>query len=139
MGFEITWLDAHTAADRQGQTRFLSSVHELMKAFPEQCVATAIPFGPNGELTMLHIVAGSKNGELIQFSDSLVREFETLAARFIAELSQSELEVAQDILEAREIGALSAASPEELALVVGRPRVARAQKQIDALLRSHSA
>ena len=138
MAFEITWLNADEPNDRQERTGFLSSVHDLVKAFPEQCVATAIPLGTNGELTMLHIVAGSKDGELTQFSDSLVREFETLAARFIAELSQSELNVAQSALEAREIGALSGASHEELAVVVGRKNVERAQKQIAAHLRSNS-
>lgn len=138
MAFEITWLNADEPGDRQERTRFLSSVHDLVKAFPEQCVATAIPFGPDGELTMLHIVAGSRDGELTQFSESLVRQFEALAARFVAELSQSELEVAQEALEAREIGALSAASPEELAVVVGRKNVERAQTQIAALLRSDS-
>lgn len=138
MAIEITWLNADDPSDRRERTRFLSSVHDLVKAFPEQCVATAIPFGTEGELTMLHIVAGSKNGDLTKFSDSLVRQFEALAARFIAELSQNELEVAQCALEAREIGALSAASPEELAVVVGRKNVGRAQKQIAALLRSDS-
>jgi hypothetical protein len=113
-------------------------VHDLVKAFPEKCVATAIPFGPNGQLTMLHVVAGSHDGELIQFNDLLVRQFETLAARFIAELSQSELEVAQTALEAREIGALSGASSVELAVVVGRHNVSRAQEQISALFESSS-
>ncbi|MEY2528932.1 MAG: hypothetical protein QOJ05_1022 [Verrucomicrobiota bacterium] len=138
MAVEITWLNSDEPSGRQGRTRFLSSVHDLVKKFPEQCVATAIPFGTNGELTMLHIVAGSKDGELTQFSDSLVRQFETLAARFIAGLSQSELEAAHRALEAREIGALSGASSEELAVVVGRQNVGRAQKQIAALFRSHS-
>lgn len=138
MAIEITWLNADEPSDRGERTRFLSSVHDLVKAFPEQCVATAIPFGANRELTMLHIVAGSKDGDLTQFSDSLVRQFEALAARFIAELSQSELEVAQHALETREIGALSAASTEELAVVVGRKNVGRAQKQIAALFGSQS-
>ena len=138
MAVEITWLTTDEPSDRQKRTRFLSSVHDLVKAFPEQCVATAIPFGPNGELTMLHIVAGSKDGDLTQFSDSLVRQFEALAARFVAELSQSELEVAQQALEAREVGALSAASTNELAVVVGRKNLERAQQQITALLGSHS-
>jgi hypothetical protein len=138
MAVKITWLNADEPNDREGRTRFLSSVHDLVKAFPEQCVATAIPFGPNGELTMLHVVAGSKDGQIMQFSDSLVRQFEGLAARFIAELSQSELEVAQRALQSREIGALSAASPEEVAVVVGRQDVGQAQEQIAALLRSCS-
>lgn len=137
MPIELTWLNADEPTDREERTRFLSSVHDLVQAFPEQCVATAIPFGTNGELTMLHIVAGSKDGDLMQFSDSLVSQFETLAARFIAELSQSELEVAQRALQAREIGALSGASHEELAVVVGRQNVERAQKQIGALFESY--
>lgn len=138
MAIEITWLNADEPSDRQERKRFLSSVHDLVRAFPEQCVATAIPFGANAELTMLHIVAGSKDGDLVQFSDALVRQFETLAARFISRLSQRELEVAQSALEAREIGALSAASREELAVVVGRENVSRAQKEIAALLASSS-
>jgi len=87
---------------------------------------------------MLHVVAGSRDGELVQFSDALVRQFETLAARFISQLSQSELEVAQSALDARKIGALSAASAEELAVVVGRQNVGRAQEEIGALLASSS-
>jgi hypothetical protein len=129
----ITW-----PSGRQERTRFLSSVHDMVKAFPEKCVATAIPFGPDSELTMLHVVAGSQDGELMLFDDSLVRQFEMLAARFIAELSQGELEVAQRALEAREIGALSGASSEELAVVVGRHNVSRAQEQIGALFGSSS-
>jgi hypothetical protein len=133
MAIEITWLNADEPNNKPERTRFLSSVHDLVKAFPEQCVATAIPFGRNGELTMLHIVAGSQDGELMTFSESLVRQFETLAARIISQLSQSELEVAQRALEAREIGALSAASSEEVAVVVGQKDVRRAQQQIDLL------
>ena len=133
MAVEITWLNAHEPNNKPERTRFLSSVHDLVKAFPEQCVATAIPFGTNGELTMLHLVAGSRDGELMRFGESLVRQFETLAARLISQLSQGDLEVAQRVLDAREIGALSAASSEELAVVVGRKDVRRAQQQIDAL------
>ena len=132
MGVKITWLEGGER-DGPGRRQFLSSVHDLVKAFPERCVATAIPFGANHDLTMLHIVAGSHEGELMNFSDAVVRQFETLAARFISQLSQSELEVAQRALEAREIGALSAASREELAVVVGRQNVREAQEEIGIL------
>jgi len=138
MGIQITWLEAEAGDDRDARKEFLSSVHDLVRSFPEQCVATAIPFGANAKLTMLHIVAGSKDGELVQFSNSLVRQFETLAARFISQLSQRELEVAQSALDAREIGALSAASSDELAVVVGRQNVDHAKEEIGALLASSS-
>ena len=127
---KITWL----TPSKEGTTReFLQSVYELTKAFPEPFVATAIPIGSDGELTMLHIVAGTKEGNLMEFSDSVIRQFETLAAEVIANLSHSQLESAQRALDAREIGALSGASRDELAVAVGTPDVVAVQNRIAAL------
>jgi hypothetical protein len=127
---KFTWL---APSKDQTKKEFFQSVYELAKAFPEPFVATAVPVDERAELTMLHIVTGTHDGELTEFSDAVIRQFETLAAGLIANLGQSELEAAQRALEAREIGALSSACRVELAVVVGTPAVAAVQQRIAAL------
>jgi hypothetical protein len=127
----LTWL-----APSQGQSRrdFLASVHDLVRSFPEAFVATAIPFGPSGNLTMLHVVAGTVDGELVRFHDSIIREFEVLAAETVAQLSTEELTAAQGPLDSREIGGLSCATGEELAVVASTAKVRSLQDRIATLL-----
>jgi hypothetical protein len=127
---KLTWL---APSKEQTKKEFFQSVYELTKAFPEPFIATAVPVDEQEELTVLHIVAGTRDGELMVFSDGVIRQFEALAAGVIASLTQSELEAAQSALETREIGALSAASREELAMVVGTRGVAAVQQRIAAL------
>src|ERR1700750_1008329 len=94
---KLTWL---APSDGQGTRDFLRSVYDLVRSSQEPFVATAIPIGA-GNLTMLHIVAGTVEGDLISFSDSIIREFETLAAETIARLSEDELAAAQQALDSR--------------------------------------
>jgi hypothetical protein len=128
---KLTWL-----APSSGQSRheFLHSVYELTKSFPEPLVATAIPIEPVGRLAMLHVVAGTREGDLTQFGKTVVERFESLSAEVLAGLTNEEMASAQQALEARVIGALSGASSDELAVVVGTARVADVQERIAALL-----
>jgi hypothetical protein len=83
---------------------------------------------------MLHVVAGTVEGELVRFRDSTIREFEMLAAETIAQLSEKELTAAQRALDSREIGGLSCASGEELAVVARSASVRALQERIAALM-----
>ncbi|HVF72917.1 MAG TPA: hypothetical protein VM940_15040 [Chthoniobacterales bacterium] len=129
----LTWLAPSPQQDRR---EFLHSVYELAKSFPEPLFATAIPIGSDGKITMLHIVGGTRDGDLFQFDDDLVQAFKALSAAALAEFSHEEMESAQRALELREIGALSGASREELAVVVPSASVAKIQERI-ARLFSH--
>lgn len=135
---KLTWLEgpAVSGAERRA---FLGSVHDLLKSFPEPYVATALPFGPNGELTMLHIVAGLQGDDLVTLDRALISNFEALARRLLAELTPEERAAAELALQAGEIGALSAAGSEELAVVVPTRTAGSAQEQISALFASEKS
>jgi hypothetical protein len=126
----LTWL---APSPQQNRREFLHSVYELTKSFPEPWVATAVPIGPGGKVTMLHVVAGTREGDLVQFDDVLIKRFEILSAQVLAELTAEEKAAAQQGVELREIGALSGASPEELAVVVGTARADAVQRRIAEL------
>src|SRR3954464_14916927 len=127
----LAWL---APSEGQGTRDFLRSVHDLVRASPGPFIATAIPMGQSGILTMLHVVAGTVDGDLVQFSDSTIREFETIAAETIARLSEEELKAAQRALDSREIGGLSGASGDELAVVASTASVRRLQERIATLV-----
>ena len=135
---DLTWLEAPNAG-ADGRRGFLGSVHDLLKTFPERYVATAIPFGANNEVTMLHVVAGLEGDDLVNFDASLIRNFEMLAASLLAELTPEERREAERAQTAGEIGALFGASNEELAVVVPSRMAGSAQEQISALFASEKS